>query len=184
MMGILYQTLIREEIARKVSINTTVIPVEWKDTKFNLLDTPGYFDFIGEMYGAKRASEGSILLVDASSGIEVGTEKAWKNLEKYKTPRIIFINKMDKEEVNFENLLAQLKETFGEKIVPFALPIGVSSDFKGLVSVIDEKAYEYNGIQRKEVELADDFKVEIESIKEGLMETIAETDEELMEKIL
>ncbi|NLV89373.1 MAG: elongation factor G [Tissierellia bacterium] len=172
----------KEEIARKVSINTTVIPVEWKDTKFNLLDTPGYFDFIGEMYGAKRASEGSILLVDASSGIEVGTEKAWKNLEKYKTPRIIFINKMDKEEVNFENLLAQLKETFGEKIVPFALPIGVSSDFKGLVSVIDEKAYEYNGIQRKEVELADDFKVEIESIKEGLMETIAETDEELMEK--
>ncbi|NLK42960.1 MAG: elongation factor G [Tissierellia bacterium] len=172
----------KEEIARKVSINTTVIPVEWNNIKFNLLDTPGYFDFIGEMYGAKRASEGSILLIDASSGIEVGTEKAWKNLEKYKTPRIIFINKMDKEEINFENLLAQLKEEFGEKIVPFALPIGVSSDFKGIVTVIDEKAYEYNGIQRKEVELADDFKVEIESIKEGLMETIAETDEELMEK--
>src|SRR5690606_5648940 len=112
----------KEEIARKVSINTTVIPVEWKNTKFNLLDTPGYFDFIGEMYGAKRASEGSILLIDASAGIEVGTEKAWKNLEKYKTPRIIFINKMDKEEVNFENLISQLKDQFGDKIVPFALP--------------------------------------------------------------
>lgn len=172
----------KEEIARKVSINTTVIPVEWKNTKFNLLDTPGYFDFIGEMYGAKRASEGSILLIDASAGIEVGTEKAWKNLEKYKTPRIIFINKMDKEEVNFENLISQLKDQFGDKIVPFALPIGVSGDFKGFVSVIDEKAYEYNGIQRKEVDLADDFKMEIDSIKEGLMETIAETDEELMEK--
>ena len=134
------------------------------------------------MYGAKRASEGSILLIDASAGIEVGTEKAWKNLEKYKTPRIIFINKMDKEEVNFENLISQLKDQFGDKIVPFALPIGVSGDFKGFVSVIDEKAYEYNGIQRKEVDLADDFKMEIDSIKEGLMETIAETDEELMEK--
>lgn len=172
----------KEEIARKVSINTSVIPVEWKDKKFNLLDTPGYFDFIGEMYGAKRASEGSILIIDASSGIEVGTEKAWKNLEKYRTPRIIFINKMDKEEVNFDNLLSQLKEKFGNKVVPFALPIGVSSSFKGFVSVIDEKAYEYNGIQRKEVELTDDFKMEIDSIKEGLMEIIAETDESLMEK--
>lgn len=172
----------KEEIARKVSIGTTVIPVEWKDTKFNLLDTPGYFDFIGEMYGAKRASEGSVLLVDASSGIEVGTEKAWKNLEKYVTPRIIFLNKMDKEEVNFENLLSNLKEEFGDKIIPFALPIGVSSSFKGFVSVIDEKAYEYSGTQRKEVELTDDQKVEIDSIRESLMEKIAETDEELMEK--
>ncbi|OZV11583.1 elongation factor G [Tissierella sp. P1] len=172
----------KEEIARKVSIGTTVIPVEWKDTKFNLLDTPGYFDFIGEMYGAKRASEGSVLLVDASSGIEVGTEKAWKNLEKYVTPRIIFLNKMDKEEVNFENLLSNLKEEFGDKIIPFALPIGVSSSFKGFVSVIDEKAYEYSGTQRKEVELTDDQNVEIDSIRESLMEKIAETDEELMEK--
>lgn len=172
----------KEEIARKVSIGTTVIPVEWKDTKFNLLDTPGYFDFIGEMYGAKRASEGSVLLVDASSGIEVGTEKAWKNLEKYVTPRIIFLNKMDKEEVNFENLLSNLKEEFGDKIIPFALPIGVSSSFKGFASVIDEKAYEYSGTQRKEVELIDDQKVEIDSIRESLMEKIAETDEELMEK--
>lgn len=172
----------KQEIARKVSINTTVIPVEWQGVKFNLLDTPGYFDFVGEMYGAKRASEGSILIVDASAGIEVGAEKAWKNLEKYKTPRIIFINKMDKEEVNFEKLISELKEKFGNKVVPFALPIGVSNNFKGLVSVIDEKAYEYNGVERKEVELKDDYKVEIDSIKEGLMEVIAETDEALMEK--
>lgn len=172
----------KEEIARKVSIGTAVIPIEWKDTKFNLLDTPGYFDFIGEMYGAKRASEGSVLIVDASSGIEVGTEKAWKNLEKYVTPRIIFLNKMDKEEVNFENLLSQLKEQFGDKIIPFALPIGKSDNFKGLISVMDEKAYEYNGIQRKEVELNDDQKYEVESIREAIMEKIAESDEELMEK--
>ncbi len=172
----------KEEIARKVSIGTAVIPVEWKDYKFNILDTPGFFDFVGEMYGAKRASEGSVLLIDVSSGIEVGTEKAWKNVEKYSTPRIIFVNKMDKENINFEKLLEELKSMFGEKIVPFALPVGISNDFKGFVSVIDQKAYEYNGKDRKEIAISDDAKAEIEDLMETLKEKIAESDEELMEK--
>ena len=172
----------KEEISRGVSIGTSVIPVEWKNTKFNLLDTPGYFDFIGEMYGAKRASEGSVLLVDASSGIEVGTEKAWKNLAKYTTPRIIFLNKMDKEEINFEELLSQLKEEFSEKIIPFALPIGEADGFKAFISVLDEKVYTYDGIKRSERELNDEEKSAIEDIREGLMEKVAETDEELLEK--
>jgi translation elongation factor 2 (EF-2/EF-G) len=135
----------KQEIARKVSIATSVIPVEWNNIKINVLDTPGYFDFIGEMYGAKRASESSVLLVDASSGIEVGTEKAWKNVEKYKTPRMIFVNKMDKENINFDKLVEDLQSTFGGKIVPFAFPIGEAENFKGFVSVVDEKAYEYSG---------------------------------------
>jgi elongation factor G len=172
----------KEEIARKVSIGTSVIPVEWNNIKFNLLDTPGYFDFIGEMYGAKRASESSILLVDASSGIEVGTEKSWKNLEKYKTPRLIFLNKMDKENIDFDNLLSELKAKFGEKIVPFALPIGVSEGFKGFTSVLDGKAYEYNGKVRKEVPVPADHQDLIEEIIESINEKVAETDEELMEK--
>lgn len=172
----------KQEIARKVSIGTSVIPVEWNSYKFNILDTPGYFDFIGEMFGAKRASEGSVLLVDISSGIEVGTEKAWKNVEKYATPRIIFVNKMDKENINFEKLLEDLKSQFGDKIVPFALPLGISNDFRGLVSVIDEKAYEYNGKTRTEIPTPDHFKQTIEEIKESLKEKIAESDEVLMEK--
>ncbi len=172
----------KEEITRKVSIGTSVIPVEYKDLKYNLLDTPGYFDFIGEMYGAKRASEGSILLVDASSGIEVGTEKAWKNVEKYKTPRIIFLNKMDKENIEFEKVLSELKDKFSDKIIPFALPIGNSESFKGFVSVLDGKAYEYNGNTRKEIPLPDEYKDEIEEIKESLNEKVAETSEDLMEK--
>lgn len=172
----------KQEIARKVSIGTSVIPVEWDNYKFNLLDTPGYFDFVGEMYGAKRASEGSILLVDVSSGIEVGTEKAWKNLEKYSTPRIVFVNKMDKENINFEKLLEDLKSELGEKIIPFALPIGLSNDFRGFVSVIDGKAYEYNGKVRKEIPVPADMKSAVEEIRESLMEKIAESDEELMEK--
>jgi elongation factor G len=172
----------KEEIARKVSIGTAVIPVEWGDTKYNLLDTPGYFDFAGEMYGALKASEGAVLLVDASAGVEVGTEKAWKYAEQHKIPRIIFLNKMEKENVNFEKVLNQLKEEFGDKIVPFALPIGEAEGFKGLVSVMDEVAYEYNGKDGKKIEIPADLKDEIESIKEGLVEKVAESDEELMEK--
>lgn len=172
----------KEEIKRGVSIGLSVIPVEYKGTKFNLLDTPGYFDFIGEMYGAKRASEGSVLVVDASSGIEVGTEKAWKNLEKYVTPRIIFLNKMDKEDIKFDELVADLKEKFDEKIIPCALPIGEADGFKGFISVLDRKAYEYNGKERKEAELTSEQEERINDIRESLMEKIAETDEELLEK--
>ena len=172
----------KEEILRNVSIGTTSIPLEWNNIKFNLLDTPGYFDFIGEMFGAKRASEGSVLIVDGSSGIEVGTEKAWKNLEKYVTPRIIFVNKMDKEDINFQELLSKLKEELGDKIVPFALPIGKAENFKGFIDVLSGVAYEYDGIKRKTIELDDPQREEMEAIKEVLMEKIAESDEDLLEK--
>ncbi|MGM0395735.1 MAG: elongation factor G [Bacillota bacterium] len=172
----------KQEIARKVSIGTSVIPVEWNNTKFNILDTPGYFDFIGEMYGAKRASEGSVLLVDASSGIEVGTEKAWKNLEKYDTPRIIFANKMDKENINFDKLLEDLISQFGDKIVPFAYPTVTGEGFKGFANLIDEVAYEYDGKNRKEVPLNEEQKAKIDEYREIFMERIALSEEELMEK--
>ena len=172
----------KQEIARKVSIGTSVIPVEWNGLKFNMLDTPGYFDFIGEMYGAKRASEGSVLLVDASSGIEVGTEKAWKNLEKYDTPRIIFVNKLDKENINFDKLLEDLISQFGNKIVPFAYPTVTGEGFKGFANLIDEVAYEYEGKVRKEVPLNDAQKAKIEEYRDVFMEKIAESDEAMMEK--
>ena len=172
----------KQEISRGVSIGTSVVPIEWNNLKFNILDTPGYFDFIGEMYGAKRASEGSVLLIDASSGIEVGTEKAWKNLEKYSTPRLIFLNKMDKEDIDFDKLLDLFQTELGNKIVPFALPIGSGESFKGFISVIDEKAYEYSGKTRKELPLTDEQQARVDEIKETLMERIAETSEELMEK--
>jgi elongation factor G len=172
----------KEEIARKVSIGTAVIPAEWNDIKYNFLDTPGYFDFVGEMYGALRASEGSIILIDASSGVEVGTEKAWKYTEEHKIPKIIFLNKMDKENVNFEKVFNNIKDYFGDKVVPFTLPIGQAESFKGLVSVIDEVAFEYDGKNPKKVDVPAEIQSEIESIKESLMEKVAETDEELMEK--
>ncbi|HSH35933.1 elongation factor G [Schnuerera sp.] len=172
----------KEEISRKVSIGTAVVPVEWNDIKYNFLDTPGYFDFVGEMYGALKASEGAVLLVDASSGIEVGTEKSWKYTEKHNIPRIIFLNKMDKENVNFEKVLNNIQAQFGDKVVPFTLPIGEAESFKGLVNVIDESAYEYEGKEAKQADIPTEIQGEIENIKELLMEKVAETDEELMEK--
>lgn len=172
----------KEEIARKVSIGTASIPVEWNDRKFNILDTPGYFDFVGETYGALRASEGAILMVNATAGIEVGTEKAWNLLEKHKRPRFIFINKMDQENVNFDKLIDELKENFGNKIFPFALPIGAGEKFKGFVNVRDEVAYEYKDGQRKEIPLFDEEKTAIEDIRESMMEIVAESDDELLEK--
>lgn len=172
----------KEEINRQVSIGTTVLPVEWEGMKINIIDTPGYFDFVGETYGALRASEGAILVVDASSGIEVGTEKAWKLLEKHKRPRFIFLNKMDKENINFEKLMGELKETFGDKVFPFALPIGEAEKFKGFVNVRDEVAYRYDNKVKSEIPLYEDEIISIIDIRESMMEKVAETDDLLLEK--
>merc|ERR1711879_163483 len=102
----------KEEINHKFSISTSVIPIEWHDHKYNFLDTPGYFDFVGDVFSALRVAGGAVILLDASSGIEVGTEKAWNNTEKRTMPKIIFINKMDKENVNYVKIIKDLKDTF------------------------------------------------------------------------
>jgi elongation factor G len=172
----------KEEIARKVSIATSVIPIEWQDVKFNLLDTPGYFDFVGDVYSALRASESALILVDASAGVEVGTEKSWKYAQEYNLPRAIFVNKMDKENVNFSKVLDDIKNNFGDKVLPFTLPIGEAENFKGIVDVIEEVAYEYDGKNSKKVDIPADIHSQIEEIKDQLMEKVAETDEGLMEK--
>lgn len=172
----------KEEIARKVSIGTSVIPVEWGDYKFNFLDTPGYFDFYGEMYGAKRASEGSVLVIDASSGVEVGTEKAWKNLEKYKTPRFVYLNKMNKEDIDFDKVLSDIKTALGEKIIPVSLPLMEGDKFVGYIDILDETAFKYDGLKKTEVPVPADKVDEVNEIREKLMEMVAESDEVLMEK--
>ncbi|MDY5305317.1 GTP-binding protein, partial [Fusobacterium gastrosuis] len=114
----------KEEVRRLFSINTSLIPIEHEECKFNFLDTPGYFDFVGEVVSSLRVSGSAVLVVDATAGVEVGTEKAWRMLEERKLPRIIYINKMDKGYINYEKLLYELKEKFGKKIAPFCVPIG------------------------------------------------------------
>lgn len=168
----------KEEKERQVSIGTSVIPIEYKDTKINFLDTPGYFDFVGEVYGALRVADSAVLVIDASSGIEVGTEKAWKYLEQRNMPRIIFINKLDKENIKFDELLDNLRDTFGKKVIPFTLPIGKGENIDGYMDILKGQSY----IDSKPVETFPDTAAKAEELKAILMESVAETDEELLEK--
>ncbi len=172
----------KEEMERQSSIGTSIIPVEWKDKKINVIDTPGYMDFVGETYSALRASEAALLVIDANSGIEVGTELVWKYTEKIDLPRIIFVNKIDDENVSFEKVLNQLQTEFGKKVIPFTIPIGEGENFVGVTDVIFQKGYEYKDGKATEVELDDETIKETERLYEDIAEVVAEADEELMEK--
>ena len=170
----------KEEIHRGFSIGTSIIPLEYENHKYNILDTPGYFDFSGEVTSALRVSGGAVVVVDATSGVEVGTEKSWAQLEGRQFPKIIFINKMDKGYVNYEKLLNELKEKFGKKIAPFCIPLGEKDRFWGLVNVVDMKGREYDGKICKDCGIPEG--IETDSVRSMLFEAVAETDEELMEK--
>ena len=110
-----------EEVRRKVSISTSVLPVEWKDTKINFLDTPGYFDFVGEVKLAMSVADTALIVVSAKSGLEVGTEKAWEYAEEIGIPKMIFINQMDDESADFQNTINQLREKYGKIVAPLSL---------------------------------------------------------------
>lgn len=170
----------KEELRRLFSINTSLIPVEHEGCKINFLDTPGYFDFVGEAISALRVSGSAVLVLDATSGIEVGAQKAWRMLEDRKLPRIIFVNKMDKGYVNYEKLLKELKEKFGKKIAPFCIPLGEKEEFTGFVNVVDQVGRIYNGKECVDAPIPADM--DISEVRSLLLEAIAENDEALMEK--
>lgn len=170
----------KEEIRRIFSINTSLIPVGHNDVKLNFLDTPGYFDFVGEVVSALRVSASAVLVLDATAGVEVGTEKAWKLLEERKLPRIIFVNKMDKGYVNYPKLLNELKEKFGKKIAPFCIPIGEKDEFKGFVNVVDMVGRVFDGKECVDTPIPAD--IDVSEVRNLLFEAIAETDEALMDK--
>lgn len=171
-----------EEKKRQSSIGTSIIPIEWRDKKINLVDAPGYMDFVGEVYGALRATESAMIVIDATSGIQVGTELVWKYCEDIDLPRIIFINKIDGENVNFRKLMEEIEEKFGKKVVPFSTPIGEGADFLGVTDVIFQKGYSYEEGTPKEIELNHDQFKATERIYEEIAELVAESDDDLMEK--
>ncbi len=172
----------KEEINRKSSIGTSIIPIEWHEHKYNFLDTPGYFDFVGDVFGALRVSGGAVIMLDASSGVEVGTEKAWNFTEKRNMPKIMFINKMDKENVNYVKLIKEIKDTFGKKIAPFCIPIGEGGEFKGFVNVVDMKGRVYNGSLCEDAPIPPEMAQRVKPIRDMLIEAVAESDEDLMMK--
>ena len=172
----------KEEKERGTSIGTSVIPVEWRKHKVNIIDTPGFLDYMGESYGALRASEAALMVIDATSGIEVGTERMWKYTEKIGLPRIIFVNKIDGENVNFRKLMEELKTAFGKKVIPFSVPIGEGEDFVGVTDVIYQKGFKYKNAAPEEAELTHDQVKATERMYEEIAEVVAESDEVLMEK--
>ncbi len=172
----------KEEISRSFSVSTSVIPIEWKDHKINLIDTPGYFDFIGEVQSAIKVAGGIIIFVDATSGIEVGTEKAWDFAAEKKAPTFMFINKMDRDNADFEKVLNELREKFGKKIAPFQIPLGNNEHFVGNVNIAKMMAREYNGKDCIDKPIPEELMEQAMAIREMLLESVAESDEALMEK--
>ena len=126
----------KEETKRLFSINTSVVPVIWEDTKINLLDTPGYFGFVGEVEEAVSVADAAIIVVSGKNGIEVGTQKAWDICEKYKIPRMVFVTEMDDDNASFRQVVADLQEMYGKRIAPFHLPIRENEKFVGYVNVV------------------------------------------------
>lgn len=170
----------KEEVHRRFSINTSVIPLEYGGHKYNILDTPGYFDFKGEVVSALRVAGGGVIVVDATAGVEVGVEKAWRMLEERGIPKLIFVNKMDKGFISYEKLLGEMKEKLGKKVAPFCIPMGEKDDFQGFVNVVDLKGRRFDGKKCVDCEIPEDM--DYSGVRDMLFEAVAETDEELMEK--
>jgi len=173
-----------EEISRKSSIHTTLAHLSWKDTKINLLDTPGASDFVGEVVAALRAAETAVLVVGAEVGVQIGTIQTWRRLEARKTPRLVFINKMEKEHADFFKSLEDLKEKFSATFVPLTIPIGVSGTYRGVVDLIAQKAYlnQEAGKTAKPEAIPAEMQEQAEEYRQALIESAAEGDDALMEK--
>ena len=175
-----------EEKKRGISLSTSVACVESNNTKINIVDMPGYFDFEGEMIQGMKAVDIATIVVCAVSGVEVGAEKAWKYCNKINLPRAFFINKMDRENADFDKTLEQMKEKFGLSIVPIEYPIGKEENFTGVVNIISQKAFKLDNKTKKmvSIDIPADLIDKVNECRQMIMETVAETDEQLLEKYL
>jgi len=173
-----------DEIKRKVSISTSLVSCEWQGHKINILDTPGYADFLGEMIAALRAANAMIIVVDAVSGVQVQTEKAWLLAEESNLPRLFFINRLDKEHADFAKTVAELQETFGKTVAPVELPIGAETGFKGIADIVDNNAHVYEAGKATITDFPADLAGAAAPYREQLMEAVAESDDALLEKYL
>ena len=171
-----------EEIKRKITISTAIAPCEWKDCKINIIDTPGYFDFVGEVRQGIRVSDSAVILVPAKGGVAVGTEKAWAYSKEQGIPKMFFISKMDEENANFFHVLDQLTDNFGKGVIAFQLPIIEGDKFIGVVDVLDMTAKKFDKDKLLDTAVPAALLDKISEIKDALNEAIAETSEELMEK--
>jgi elongation factor G len=172
-----------DEIERKISIGASLLHLEWKNHKINVVDMPGYQDFIGEVVGGLRVTETAMILLSAQSGVEVGTEQVWNIAEGYKLARMLFVNRMEKEHANFEKALKEAKDAFGHQVVAIQIPIDEGLNFKGLIDLIKMKALYFDPEGKyKEDKIPAELEGKAKESQEKLMEAVAETDDALLEK--
>ena len=171
-----------EEIRRGITLSTSIVPVEYKDHKLNLLDTPGYTDFVGEVISALRVADSAIVCIDASSGVEVGTEIAWSYCDEFKLPRIVVINKMNRDNANYYNALASLQLMTETRFLPLQIPWGEKQNFKGVIDLLTMKAYPGAGIKADDI--PPEFLEEAAAARMEIVEAAAEGNDALLEKYL
>ena len=173
-----------EEIARKMTITSSLAFCHWKGHRINLIDTPGFINFIEDVRGCLRAVDGAIVIVSAISGVKGETEKMWRYANEFEVPRVVFINKMDKDTANFSRAVGELEKFFETEAIPLQIPIGSGDSFTGIVDLIKMKAYTFNAGETEESEIPADMRSEAEEYRKRLVEKIAESDDTLLEKYL
>ncbi len=171
-----------DEIRRKASISTAIAPIEWKGMKYNMLDTPGFFDFVGEVKEGLRAADSALITLSGRSGVSVGTEQVFKYARQKDVPIMFFVNKIDDERANYQQTLEQMKEVFGKAVTPFVYPIREGNEFKGFVDIIDMTARRYEGQDRVDIPVPEGMDEVIAPLRDMIMEAVAETDDALMNK--
>ncbi len=169
-----------EEQNRQTSLSTSLIPVEWNDYKINFLDTPGSEEFVGEIDQDLAVVKGSVVLLDAQKGVEVGTERVWEELRNRHTPSVLFINKVDKENVKFDKVIANISEKFGPRVVPFVIPVVKNNEYQGYADIIRKKAY--LGEDEHETEIPAELSARANEYYDKFLEIVASQDEEVMER--
>ena len=172
----------KEEQKRKISISSSVVPIEWGGYKINIIDSPGFFDFAGEVEEAISAAGAAIIVVNGKAGVEVGTQKAWDLCEKYKLPRMMYVSNMDVDNASFRQVVEDMTAMFGKKMAPFHLPIRENEKFVGYVNVITETGNRWQGKEVVECEVPEYNKPKLQICRDTLMEAVAETSEEMMER--
>ena len=170
------------EVERHIGINVSMLPVQWKETKVNVIDTPGYADFVGEVRSGLRVADGAVIVVCAASGVEVGTEQMWNDAESAELPRLVFVNKMDRDNADFFATLKAIQAKLAPKCLAVQLPIGAQSDFRGIVDLVTMKAY--TGAGSEEAEIPDELREQAGASREKLVEAAVEIDDELINKYL
>lgn len=171
-----------DEVKRKISVNLSLLPLDWKGTKINLLDTPGYADFVGEEKSGLHAADAAVLLIDASAGVQVGSEYAWHFIEERKLPRFAFVNRVDRENADFERAVDSLCSAFGRRCAPLQIPVGAQDHFQGIIDLIDMQAH--MGDKGEATSIPADLSETARSYREKLVEAIAEVDDNLISKFL